>query len=176
MTNHPPSPDNRSYNQRTVWGSGLLYLGSQVAAMEDVVHRMNESNRGFGINAKTCLYEEVIVSRRWTFLNSEYSRGEVFEKFGGSVTNAQKSWRVGWIREYWDGLDRWGEWMNTVWLEGYWGRVRGRQRFGWMDGVELALGSREMATTRKIGRSGEPWCIRRWLSFTRPFLLGSRVL
>ena len=52
------------------------YLGSQVAADEgrerDVVHRMNEgyrtwgplksvlSNRGLGIKAKKCLYEEVI--------------------------------------------------------------------------------------------------------------------
>ena len=53
------------------------YLGSQVAAdagcERDVVHRMNEgyrawgvqksvlSNRGLGIKAKKCLYEEVIV-------------------------------------------------------------------------------------------------------------------
>ena len=54
------------------------YLGSHVAAdggcERDVVHRMNEgyrawgalnsvlSNRGFGIKAKKCLYEGVIVS------------------------------------------------------------------------------------------------------------------
>ena len=55
------------------------YLGSQVAAdggcERDVVHRMNEgyrergalksvlSNRGFGIKAKKCLYEGVIVPK-----------------------------------------------------------------------------------------------------------------
>ena len=56
------------------------YLGSQVVAdvgcERDVVHRMNEgyrawgalksvlSNRGFGIKAKKCLYEGVIVPTR----------------------------------------------------------------------------------------------------------------
>ena len=25
---------------------------------------------------------------------------------------------------------------------------------------------------RKMGKSGEPWCVCNWLSFTRPFLLG----
>ena len=55
----------------------IKYLGSQVAAdgrcERDVVHRMNEgytawgglksvlNNRGLGIKAKKCLYEEVIV-------------------------------------------------------------------------------------------------------------------
>ena len=29
---------------------------------------------------------------------------------------------------------------------------------------------------RKIGISGGPWCICRWLSFARPFLIGSDFL
>ena len=41
------------------------------------------------------------------------------------------------------------------------GRVRGRPRFGWMDGVKVALGIRGMMveTGRKIGESVEPWYI-----------------
>ena len=40
------------------------------------------------------------------------------------------------------------------------GRVRGRPRLGWMDGVKMALGSRGMtvwAARQKTGRSGELW-------------------
>ena len=41
------------------------------------------------------------------------------------------------------------------------GRVRGRPRLGWMDGVKVALGNRGMTVeaTQKIGKSGEPWYI-----------------
>ena len=44
------------------------------------------------------------------------------------------------------------------------GWVRGRPRFGWMDGVKVALGNRGMTVeaefnARKIGKSGEPWYI-----------------
>ena len=51
----------------------FMYLGSQVQAMEDVVHRITEgyrawlalksdlSNRGLGIKAKKCLHETVIL-------------------------------------------------------------------------------------------------------------------
>ena len=42
------------------------------------------------------------------------------------------------------------------------GRVRGRPRLNWMDGVKVALGNRGMTVeaahnARKIGKSGEPW-------------------
>ena len=42
------------------------------------------------------------------------------------------------------------------------GRVRGTQRFGWMNGVKVALGNRGMTVevpvnARNIGKSGEPW-------------------
>ena len=44
------------------------------------------------------------------------------------------------------------------------GRLRGRPRLGWMDGVKVALGKRGMTAEAarqcaKIGTSGEPWCI-----------------
>ena len=43
--------------------------------------------------------------------------------------------------------------MSTVCLEGC------RPRVGWMDGVKVALGSREMTVeaAQKIGKSGESW-------------------
>ena len=56
----------------------------------------------------------------------------------------------------------------------------GGQMFGWIDGVLMPLGSRRILwrlhdTARKIGRSGEPWCRCRHLSFAWPILLGSCV-
>ena len=41
------------------------------------------------------------------------------------------------------------------------GRVRGRPRLGWMDGVKAALGNRGMTVeaAQKTGKSGEPWYI-----------------
>ena len=49
---------------------------------------------------------------------------------------------------------------------------RAGRGLGWMDGLKMALGSRGMTVeagqqtdnAQKIGRSGEPWCIWRWLS------------
>ena len=40
------------------------------------------------------------------------------------------------------------------------GRIRSRQRLGWMDGVKVA-GNRGMTVeaARKIGKTGEPWYI-----------------
>ena len=39
------------------------------------------------------------------------------------------------------------------------GRVRGRPRLGWMDGVKMTLDNRGMTVeaSRKIGKSGKPW-------------------
>ena len=43
------------------------------------------------------------------------------------------------------------------------GRLRGRPRLGWIDGVKVASGSRGMTVfrdnARNIGKSGEPWYI-----------------
>ena len=54
------------------------------------------------------------------------------------------------------------------------GWVWGRPRLGWLDRVKVALGNRLMTVeaARKIGKSGEPWYICNWMSFTLPFLLG----
>ena len=40
-------------------------------------------------------------------------------------------------------------------------RIRGRLRLSWMDGVKVALGNRGLTVeaARRIGNSGEPWCI-----------------
>ena len=49
------------------------------------------------------------------------------------------------IREYWNGLGMWKEWMRNVKMaEVSGGQVLGRPRLGWMDGVKVALGSRGM--------------------------------
>ena len=46
-----------------------------------------------------------------------------------------------------------------------WGRIRGRLRLGWMDGVKVALGNRGMTVkaardnARKTRKSREPWYI-----------------
>ena len=48
---------------------------------------------------------------------------------------------------------------ESVWMaEVSGGRVRGRQRLGWMDGVKVALGNRVM-TVEAARKSGEPWYI-----------------
>ena len=41
------------------------------------------------------------------------------------------------------------------------GRVGGRPRLGWLDGVRVAFGNRGMTVeaARKMGKSGEPWYI-----------------
>ena len=41
------------------------------------------------------------------------------------------------------------------------GRVRGRPRLGWMDGVKVELGNKGMKVeaARKIRKRGEPWYI-----------------
>ena len=57
------------------------------------------------------------------------------------------------------------------------GRVRGRQRLGWMDGVKVASGNRGMTVeaARKTGKSREPWYICNLMSFTPLFLLATVV-
>ena len=41
------------------------------------------------------------------------------------------------------------------------GRVRGRPRLDWVDGVKVTFGNRGMTVeaARIIGKSEEPWCI-----------------
>ena len=57
------------------------------------------------------------------------------------------------------------------------GRVRGRPWLRWMDGVKVALGKRGVTVDAarqcgKIGKSGEPYYICKWMNFTPTFLLG----
>ena len=63
---------------------------------------------------------------------------------------------------------------NIVWPAVSGGWVWGRPRLGWMDGVKVAFGNRGMTAEaeRNIRKSGEPWYICNWMSFTWPFLLG----
>ena len=56
------------------------------------------------------------------------------------------------------------------------GPARGRPRLGWMDGLKMALGNRVMTVQAarqcaKDRKSGEPWYICNWISFTRSSLL-----
>ena len=59
------------------------------------------------------------------------------------------------------------------------GRVLGRLRFGWMDGVKVALTCRGMMVeaARQCVKDRKAWraLVCRWLSFTWSFLLGSCV-
>ena len=58
------------------------------------------------------------------------------------------------------------------------GRVRGRPRLGWMDGVKVALGNRGITVEAarqcaEYRKSGEPWYKCNRMSFMRQFLLGT---
>ena len=51
------------------------------------------------------------------------------------------------------------------------GRVRGGQRLGWRDGVKVAVGNWGMTVEAarqytKDEKTGEPWCMCNWMSFT----------
>ena len=57
------------------------------------------------------------------------------------------------------------------------GRVRGRPRLGWMDGVKVSFGNREMRVkAAKEERVESPGAyatgVNKYVTFTRPFLLG----
>ena len=56
------------------------------------------------------------------------------------------------------------------------GRVQGRPRLGWMNGVKVALSNRGVTMEAaqqyaKDRKSGEPWCTCNCMSFKRPFCL-----
>ena len=104
----------------------------------------------------------------------------MFEKFGLSVTNQyirndEVRRRAGIERELASRADqrilRWFGHIERIdesrmarrvlMAEVSGGRVRGRQRLGWMDGVKVTLGNRGMTVeaARKIGKSEDPWYI-----------------
>ena len=174
------------------------YLGSQVAAdawsERDVVHRMNEgyrvwgvlksmlSNRGLERKAKKCLYEGVIVltalygaeawevlrEGKWMFLR--WCVWEVWLECHEWVQLGMKSY----VRELACGKNVWVLYGQKGVDSRSGGRVRGRPRLAWMDGVNVALGNRgtTVETARKIGKNEEPWYIYNWLCFMWSFLLG----
>ena len=152
------------------------------------------SSRGFGIKAKKCLYEGVIVptalygAEAWGMGSAERRKVNVLEMkclrslFGVSrmdkVRNEEVRRRTGIERELasradqrllrWSGhLERMDEYRmarRVLMAEVSGGRVRGRSRLGWMDGVKVALGNIGMMVEAarqcaKIGQRGEPWYI-----------------
>ena len=172
----------------------------------DVVHKMNEgyrawgvlksvlSNRELGIKAKKCLYEGVIVptalygAETWGMRSAERRKVNVLEMkclrslVGVSrmdrVRNEEVSRRAGIGMELvsradqrvliWFGLvermDDYHMSRKVLMTEVSGGRVRGRPRLGWIDGVKVALGNIGMRwrpgdNARKTGKSGEPWYI-----------------
>ena len=132
------------------------------------------SNRGLGIKAKKCLYTGVIVpmalyrAEAWGMRSAERRKVNVLEKkclrslVGVSrmdrVRNEEMRRRAGIERELanradqrvlrWFGhverIDEYRMSRRVLMAEVSRGRVRGRPRLGWMDGVKLALGNRGM--------------------------------
>ena len=132
------------------------------------------SNRGLGIKAKKCLYEGVIVpmalyaAEAWVMRSAERRKVNVLEMkclrslVGVSrmdrVRNEEVCQRAGIERELassadqrvlrWFGhVERINEYhmaRRVLMAEVSGGRVRGRPRLGWMDGVKVALGNRGM--------------------------------
>ena len=148
-------------------------------------------NRGLGIKAKKCLYEGVIVPtalfgaeacgmrsaerRKVNVLEMKSLRSLVGESRMDRVWNEEVSRRARIRRElasradqrvlrwfgYVERMDKYRMARRVLVAGVSGGRVRGRPRLGWMNGVKVALGNRGMAVEaeRKIGKSGEPWYI-----------------
>ena len=148
------------------------------------------SNRALGIKAKKCLYEGVIVPsalygvEAWGIRSAERRKVNVLEMkclrslVGVSrmdkVSNEEVRRRTGIEREVasradqrvlrWFGhverMDEYRMARRVLMAEVSGGRLRGRPRLGWKDGVKVALGNRGMTVeAAKIGKSEEPWYI-----------------
>ena len=132
------------------------------------------SNRGLGIKAKKCLYEGGIVptalygADAWGMRSAERRKENVLEMkclrslVGVSrmdrVRNEEVCRRAGIEKELasradqrvlrWFGhverIDEYRMARRVLMTEVSGGRVRGRPRLGWMDGVKVALGNRGM--------------------------------
>ena len=98
------------------------------------------------------------------------------KKWAGELEYRELGSRAGQRVLRWFGhVERMDEYVMTrrvlmVELSG--GRVRGRPRLGWMPFATEVWLWRLRDNARKIGKSGEPWYICNWMSFTGPFLLG----
>ena len=132
------------------------------------------SNRGLGMKAKKCLYEGVIVptalygAEAWGVRRAERRKVNVLEmkclrSLVGvlrmdRVWNEEVRWIAGIERElssradqrvlrwFWhlERMDDYRMAKRVLMAEVSGGRVRGRPRLGWMDGVKVALGNRGM--------------------------------
>ena len=132
------------------------------------------SNRGLGIKGKKCLYEGVIVptelygAEAWSMRIDERKKVNVLEmkclrnlvrvSRMDRVRNEEVCSRSGIERELASRADqrvlRWFGYMErmddyhiarrVLMAEACGGRVRGRPRVGWMDGVKVVLGNRGM--------------------------------
>ena len=146
-------------------------------------------NRGLGIKAKKCLYEGVIVpmalygAGAWGIRSAERRKVNVLEMkclrslVGVSrmdrVRNKEVRRRTGIERELasradqrvlrWFGhVERMNEYhmaRRVLMAEVSGGRVRGRQRLIWMDGVKVALGNRGITVeaARQCAKDRKEW-------------------
>ena len=146
-------------------------------------------NRGLGIKAKKCLYERVIVptalygAETWGMKSADRRKVNVLEMkclrslVGVSridrIRNEEVRRRAGIGRELSSRVDqrvlRWFGDLKRVdesrlarrvmMVEVNGGRVRGRPRFGWMEGVKVALGHRGMTVeaARQYARDRIEW-------------------
>ena len=147
------------------------------------------SNGGLGIKAKKCLYEGVIAptalygSEAWGMRSAERRKVNVLEMkclrslVGVSrmdiVRNEEVRWRAGIERVLvsradkrvlrWFGhverIDEYRMARRVLMAEVSGGRVRGRSRLGWMDGVKVALGNIGMTVeaVRQCAKDRQEW-------------------
>ena len=153
------------------------------------------SNRALGIKAKKCLYERVIVptalygaEEAWGMRSPERRKVNVLEmkclRSLDRVRNEEVRMRAGIEMELASRADQivlrcFGhvERMDDhrvarrVWMaEVSGGRVRGRPRLGWMDGVKVAVVNRGM--TEEAARKWKEWRALVHKPLTRPSLQG----
>ena len=147
------------------------------------------SNRGLGIKAKKCLYEVVIVqtalyrAEAWGMISVERRKVNVLEmkclrSLGGvsrmdRVRNKEVRRRAGIESElasradqrvlrrfgHVERMDEYRMATRMLMAEVSGGRVRGRQRLGWMDGVKVALGNRGITVeaARQCAKDRKEW-------------------
>ena len=107
-----------------------------------------------------CLKSLVGVSRMDRVRNEEVRRRAGIEREFSSIADQRVLRWFGHVER----MDEYRIARRVLMAEVSGGRVRGRPRLGWMDGVKVALGNRGIRVVasrqwRKIGKSGEPWYI-----------------
>ena len=124
------------------------------------------NNRGLGIKAKKCLYEGVIVptamygAEAWVMRSAERRKVNVFEiKCLRRELACRADQRVlKWFRHV-QRMDEYRMARRVLMAEVSGGRVRGRQRLAWMDGVKVSLGNRGMTVeaARQCAKDRKEW-------------------